>query len=136
MDFLGAVLITFGVLIVSSLAALLSLAIRPLRRFSLAILITPPAAAFLYFLCGWAIPNSSTVCGPDTVWGNCANARAEFLGWAIWIACSAGAMAAGYWGQKVLHNALRHWFNSATMSIFRNRPRWSRVAYYPSDSES
>jgi len=135
MDNLGMALVAFATLIVSSLAALISLLIPPLRPFTFAILITPPAAVSLYFICGWLIPNGRMVCGPDTIWGNCANTSAELLGWAIWLACSACALAAGYWDQRILHNALRLWFNSSPMSIFRNRPRWSRVASDPSNRD-
>lgn len=127
MDILAMALIAFGTLVAASLAALISLAISPLRRFALAILITPTAAVSLYFICGAVIPNNQMVCGPDAIWGNCANTRAELLGWAIWLACSALAMIVGFWGQRVLHNALRLWFDSSAMSIYRNRPRWSRV---------
>lgn len=132
MEILAEALIAFATLIASSLAALISLAIRPLHRFTLAILITPPAAISLYFLCG-LLPNTQAVCGPDLIWGNCATTRAELSGWAIWLACSICAMLLGYWGQRVLRNTLRHWFNSAPMSLYRNRPRWSRVASYPTD---
>ena len=135
MEILGQALTAFATLIASSLAALISLAIPSLRRFTLAIFITPPAAISLYYICG-LIPNTPMVCGPDAVWSNCSSARAELTGWAIWFACSLCAMAVGYWGQRALQSALRHWFNSAPMSIFRNRPRWSRVASYPSDSNS
>ena len=127
MDILAMALIAFATLVVSSLAALISLTIRPLRRFALAILITPTAAVSLYFICGAIIPNNQTVCSPDAIWGNCANTQAELLGWAIWLACSVFATAVGFWGQRVLHNALRLWFQSSPMSIYRNRPRWSRV---------
>ena len=135
MEILRQALTALATLIASSLAALISLAIPSLRRFTLAILITPPAAISLYYICG-LIPNTQMVCGPDAVWGNCSSTRAELTGWAIWLACSLCAMAVGYWGQRVLQNALRHWFNSAPMSIFRNRPRWSRVAPYPPDPNS
>ncbi|HEY2472786.1 MAG TPA: hypothetical protein VGI45_33685 [Terracidiphilus sp.] len=135
MDYLAQALIAFSALVASSLAAMLSLAIPSLRRFTLAILITPPAAVSLYYICG-LIPNTPMVCGPDAVWGNCSSTRAELTGWAIWLVCSLCAMAIGYWGQRVLHTALRHWFNSAPMSIYRNRPRWSRVTSYPGDSDS
>lgn len=135
MEILAEALIALATLIASSLAALISLAIPPLRRFTLAILITPPAAISLYFICG-LIPNTQAVCGPDLIWGNCTSTRAELSGWAIWVACSLCAMAIGYWGQRVLHHALRQWFNSAPMSIYRHRPRWSRVASHPGDSDS
>jgi hypothetical protein len=135
MEILAEALIAFVTLIGSSLAALISLAIRPLRRFTLAILITPPAAISLYFICG-LIPNTQAVCGPDLLWGNCSSTRAEIGGWAIWLTCSLCAMAIGFWGQRFLHSALRQWFNSAPMSLYRNRPRWSRVISYPSDSDS
>ena len=127
MDNLGMALVAFATLCASTLAALVSLAIPSLRRLTLAIFITPPAAVSLYFICGSLIPNNQMVCGPDAVWGNCANTRAELLGWAIWLGCSVFAMAVGFWGQRVLHNALRLWFESSPMSIYRNRPRWSRV---------
>jgi len=132
MEILAEALIAFATLIASSLAALISLAIRPLHRFTLAILITPPAAISLYFICG-LLPNTQAVCGPDLIWGNCATTRAELSGWAIWLACSFCAMLLGYWGQRVLHSALRHWFDSAPMSLYRNRPRWSRVTTHPGD---
>jgi hypothetical protein len=135
MEILAEALIAFAALVASSLAALISLAIPPLRRFTLAILITPPAAVSLYFICG-LIPNTQTVCGPDLFWGNCTSTRAELGGWAIWLAFSLFAMAVGYWGQRVLQSALRHGFDSAPMSIFRNRPRWSRGASHPFDSNS
>lgn len=135
MEILAEALIALATLIASSLAALISLAIRPLRRFALAILITPPAAISLYFICG-LIPNTQVVCGPDLIWGSCTSTRAELSGWAIWLTCSLCAMLLGYWGQRVLHNALRHWFDSAPMSIYRNRPRWSRVTSYPGKSDS
>jgi predicted alpha/beta hydrolase len=135
MDILAEALIAFATLIASSLAALVSLAIPALRRFALAILITPPAAVSLYYICG-LIPNTSFACGPDMMWGNCSSARAEITGWAIWFVCSLCAIAVGYWGQRVLHSTLRSWFNSAPMGIYRNRPRWSRVTSYPSDTES
>ena len=135
MDILAEALTAFATLIASSLAALVSLAIPPLRRFSLAILITPPAAVSLYYICG-LIPNSSMACGPDLMFGNCSSTRAEITGWAIWLVCSLCAIAVGYWGQAILHNGLRKWFNSAPMGIFRNRPRWSRVGSYPTDSNS
>ena len=127
MDILAMALIAFGTLVTASLAALISLAIGPLRRFALAILITPTAAVSLYFICGSLIPNNQMVCGPDAIWGNCANTQAELLGWAIWLACSLCALAVGLWGQRALHNALRLGFESSAMSIYRNRPRWSRV---------
>src|SRR5579862_687114 len=135
MDILAEALIAFGALIASSLAALVSLAIPPLRRFTLAILVTPPAAVSLYYLCG-LIPNTSFACGPDLMWGNCSSTRAELSGWAIWLVCSLCAMAIGYWGQRFLHSVLRQWFNSSPMSIYRNRPRWSRVVTQPIDSDS
>lgn len=135
MEILAEALIALATLIGSSLAALISLAIRPLHRFTLAILITPPAAISLYFICG-LLPNSQAVCGPDLIWGNCANRQAEISGWAIWLACSLCAMGAGYWGQRFLRNLLRHWFDSAPMSLYRHRPRWSRVGSLPPDSDS
>ncbi|WP_109485096.1 hypothetical protein [Occallatibacter savannae] len=135
MDILAEALIAFASLIASSLAALISLAIPRLRPFSLAILITPPAAVSLYYICG-LIPNTSMACGPDLMWGNCSSTRAEFTGWAIWLVCSLCAIAVGFWGQRLLQRALRTCFNSAPMGIFRNRPRWSRVGSYPTDSNS
>jgi hypothetical protein len=132
MDILAEALIAFATLIASSLAALICLAFQPLRRFTLAVLITPPAAVSLYYICG-LIPNTNFACGPDLMWGNCSSARAEITGWAIWLVCSLGAIAVGYWGQRGLHTILRHGFNSAPMSIFRSRPRWSRVG--PSSSD-
>jgi len=135
MEILAEALIAFATLIASSLAALISLAISPLRRFSLAILITPPSAVSLYYICG-LIPNTSFACGPELMWGNCSSTRAEITGWAIWLACSLCAMLLGYWGQRILHNALRHWFDSAPMSIYRHRPRWSRVTSHAGDSDS
>jgi hypothetical protein len=135
MEILAEALIAFATLIASSLAALVALAIPPLRRFSLAILITPPAAVSLYYICG-LIPSTNTACGPDLIWGNCSSITAEFAGWAIWLACSLCAIAVGYWGQRILHHTLRNWFNSSPMSIYRHRPRWSRVVSYPSDSNS
>jgi hypothetical protein len=134
MDILAEALIAFATLIASSLAALISLVIPRLRPFALAILITPPAAVSLYYICG-LIPNTTMACGPDLMWGNCSSARAEITGWAIWLICSLCAIAVGYWGQRLLQSALRTGFNSSPMSIFRNRPRWSRVASYPSDSQ-
>ena len=134
MDILAEALIAFATLIASSLAALISLVIPRLRPFALAILITPPAAVSLYYICG-LIPNTTMACGPDLMWGNCSSARAEITGWAIWLICSLCAIAVGYWGQRLLQSALRTGFNSSPMSIFRNRPRWSRVASYTSDSQ-
>lgn len=135
MDILAEALIAFASLIASSLAALIALAIPRLRPFALAILITPPAAVSLYYICG-LIPNTSFACGPDLMWGNCSSTRAEITGWAIWLVCSLCAIAVGFWGQRILQRALHVGFNSAPMSIFRNRPRWSRVASYPTDSNS
>jgi len=135
MDILAEGLIAFAALIASSLAALISLAIPRLRHFSLAILITPPAAVSIYYICG-LIPNTSLACGPDMMWGNCSSARAEITGWLIWLACSLCAIAVGYWSQRALKRMLRHGFNSSPMSIYRNRPRWSRVASYPTDTNS
>ena len=135
MEILAEALIAFATLVASSLAALISLAIPPLRRFTLAILITPPAAVSLYFICG-LLPNTQTVCGPDLIWGNCTSTRAELGGWAIWLVASLVALAVGYWGQRVLQSVLRHGFDSAPMSIYRHRPRWSRVGSYPPDSAS
>ena len=135
MDILAEALIAFATLIASSLAALVSLAVPSLRRFTLAILITPPAAVSLYYICG-LIPNSQAACGPDFVWGNCPSTTAEIAGWAIWLICSLGAIAVGFWGQRILQSLLKHGFNSAPMSIFRNRPRWSRVGSYPTDLNS
>lgn len=135
MEILAEALIAFATLIASSLAAMISLAIPPLRRFSLAILIAPPAAVSLYYICG-LIPNSSLACGPDLMWGNCSSSRAEITGWAIWLVCSLSAIAVAYWGQRVLHSKLRILFNSAPMSLYRNRPSWSRVSSYPTDPNS
>jgi hypothetical protein len=135
MDILAEALIAFAALIASSLAALISLGILRLRHLALAILITPPAAVSLYYICG-LIPNTSLACGPDLMWGNCSSTRAEITGWAIWLVCSLSAIAAGFWGQRLLQRTLRSCFNSGTMSIYRNRPRWSRVASYPSDDQS
>lgn len=134
MEILTEALIALAALIASSLAALIFLSIGPLRRFTLAILITPPAAISLYFVCG-LIPNTTHVCGTELIWGNCASTRAEISGWAIWLTCSLCAVLLGYWGQRLLHSALRHWFNSAPMSIYRDRPRWSRVSSYLGDSD-
>lgn len=135
MEILAEALVALATLMASSFAALISLAIPALRRFTLAILITPPSAISLYFICG-LIPNTQAVCGPDLIWSNCASTRAELGGWAIWLTCSLSAMAIGYWGQGLLHAALRQWFNSAPMSIYRNRPRWSRVGSQSVDSDS
>jgi len=63
-DILAEALIALATLIASSIAALISLAIPRLRHFSLAILITPPAAVSLYYICG-LIPNTSLACGPE-----------------------------------------------------------------------
>jgi hypothetical protein len=134
MDILAEALIAFATLIASSLAALISLAIPRLRHFALAILITPPAAVSLYYICG-LIPNTTMACGPDMMWGNCSSARAEITGWAIWLFSSLCAIAVGFWGQRLLKRTLRICFNSSPMSIYRSRPRWSRVASYPSDSQ-
>ena len=133
MDILAEALIAFASLIASSLAALISLAVPRLRPFALAILITPPAAVSLYYICG-LIPNTSMACGPDLMWGNCSSTRAEITGWAIWLVCSLCAIAVGFWGQRFLQRALRMGFNSSPMSIYRNRPRWSRVASYSAES--
>jgi hypothetical protein len=135
MDILAEALIAFATLIASSLAAFVSLAIPRLRPFSLAILITPPAAVSLYYICG-LIPNSSHACGPDMMWGNCSSNRAEVTGWAIWLLCSLCAIAVGFWGQRLLQRIIRICFNSSPMSIFRNRPRWSRADSYPVDDQS
>ena len=85
MDNLGMALVAFATLCASTLAALVSLAIPSLRRFMLAIFITPPAAVSLYFICGALIPNTSFACGPDLIWRNCSSDRAEITGWAIWL---------------------------------------------------
>jgi len=135
MDILAEALIAFATLIASSLAALIALAIPRLRPFSLAILITPPAAVSLYYICG-LIPNTSLACGPDLMFGNCSSTRAEITGWAIWLVCSLCAIAVGFWGQRLLQRTLHTCFNSGPMSIYRNRPRWSRVASYPVDDQS
>ena len=135
MDILAEALIAFATLIASSLAALISLAIPRLRPFALAILITPPAAVSLYYICG-LIPNTTLACGPDMMWGNCSSTGAEITGWAIWLVCSLCAIAVGFWGQRILQRALRICFNSSPMSLYRNRPRWSRVVSYPTDSNS
>ena len=126
MGILAEALTALAALIASSLAALISLAIPRLRPFALAILTTPPAAVSLYYICG-LIPNTSFACGPDMMWGNCSSTRAEITGWAIWLVCSLCAIAAGFWGQRLLQRVLRTCFNSSPMSIYRNRPRWSRV---------
>jgi hypothetical protein len=135
MDILAEALIAFATLIASSLAALMALALPRLRPFALAILITPPAAVSLYYICG-LIPNTGLACGPDLMWGNCSSTRAEITGWAIWLACSLCAIAVGFWGQRLLQRTLRSCFNSGPMSIYRNRPRWSRVASYSADDQS
>jgi len=135
MDILAEALIAFATLIASSLAAVISLGIPSLRRFTLAIFITPPAAVSLYYICG-LIPNTHAACGPDFAWGNCSSTTAELAGWGIWLVCSLCAMAIGFWGQRLLQRALRTWFNSAAMGIYRSRPRWSRVASYPTDSSN
>jgi hypothetical protein len=134
-DILAEALIAFVTLIASSLAAVSALAIPRLRPFALAILIAPPAAVSLYYICG-LIPNTSLACGPDLMWGNCSSTRAEITGWAIWLACSLCAIAVGFWGQRLLQRTLRSCFNSGPMSIYRTRPRWSRVASYSADDQS
>jgi len=84
----------------------------------LAILITPPATVVLFFLCGWSILDSGSVCGPDPEWDRCPTSLARVLGWSIWAAATLLTVIGAYWAQKVLEAAISLWSDSAPIRIF------------------
>ena len=108
--------------------AILAMRFRRSRPYALAILVTPPIAVILLFLCGWSILDSGTVCGPDPEWDRCPTTLARILGWSIWVASTMVTAYGAFWAQKVLKAAISLWFDSPLMSIFHPRPRWGRSA--------
>jgi len=111
------ILFTLGCFGISSVLALITLMFSRLRRFSLAIFSTPPAAAVLFFLTRWTVIDSSPVCGPDIEWDRCPSTQADTLGWLAWglgiITVGVGA----YWLQRVIQAAIALWFDSKPLSI-------------------
>jgi hypothetical protein len=119
----------------SSGLAILALGFRRSRRFVLAILLTPPIAVILLYLCSWSVLDSGAVCGPNPEWDRCPSDTARIAGWSIWAGATVVTACGAYWAQKVLKGAIALWFDSAPMSIFRNRRRWSRVSSDLTDSQ-
>lgn len=102
---LVALAISFGIAIVTVL-------IRRVRRFALAVLFTPPTSLFLLYLCRGAVLDSSPVCGPDPKWDRCPTVAANIFGWAAWAIGTAAIGAGAYWCQRAIGAAAGLWFDS------------------------
>ena len=88
------------------------------RRYALAILVTPPLAVILFFVCGWSILDSGSVCGPNREWDRCPTSLARGLGWSIWVVATLLTAFGAYKAQQVLRAAISLWFDSAPIRIF------------------
>jgi hypothetical protein len=108
----GLILFTLGSLGVSSVLALVALLFRRLRRFSLAIFSTPPAAAILFFLSRWTVIDNSHVCGPNIEWDRCPSIQANMLGWLVWVLGIITVAVAANWAQRVIQAAITLLFDT------------------------
>ena len=100
MELIGQALFTLTAIAVSVVLALVSRFLRPLKKFSLAFLTTPPAAVFFFFIFGWAISDSGVVCGPDPEWDRCPSVRARLLGWSVWLVIVLAVAGGSFWIQR------------------------------------
>lgn len=117
MEDFGLIMYTLGSLGVSSVLALAALLFRRLRRFSLAIFSTPPAAAILFFLTRWTVIDNSPICGPDPEWNRCPSTQANMLGWSAWVLGIIAIAVAAYWAQRAIQAAIALWFYTKPISI-------------------
>ena len=100
MELFGQAIYTGAAIVAAVGLAIISRLIRPLRRFSLAILITPPIAVLFFFICGWTIVDSGTVCGPDPEWDRCPTMVARVLGWSVWLVIVLFVAGGSFWIQR------------------------------------
>lgn len=122
MEIIGLLFLSAVASVVSIVAALTSLAIRPLRRFALAILLTPPASVVSMILIAWEINDSGRVCGLDPEWDRCPDIHVRTVGWVVWLALTSGTAAISYWGQLAFRNGHSFLFRSESTAIFRSHP--------------
>jgi hypothetical protein len=115
----GLILYTLASLGISSVLALITLIFRPLRRFSLAVFSTPPAAAVLLFITRWSVIDNSRVCGPNPEWDRCPTTAADVMGWVAWTIGVIAVPVAAYWLQRVIQAAIGLWFDSKPKSMLK-----------------
>jgi hypothetical protein len=126
MELIGQAIYTALALGASTLVALFALLFRPLRRFIFAIVLTPPVSVFFLFLCRWVVIDNAPVCGTNPEWDRCPSATSNWLGWTVWLVGTVAIGIGAYWAQRAVQAAIRLWFDSKPMSLFSERPRWSR----------
>jgi hypothetical protein len=115
MELIGQAFFTLDALACSICAAFLCVLIRPLRKFTLAVLITPPVAVFSLFLMWWIVLDSGQVCGPDPEWDRCPATTIRIIGWICWFVLVSGSALAAYFAQRVFQTG-------AGSFLFRHSP--------------
>ena len=115
MELLAQAYFTIVTLACSICAAFLCLIIRPLRRYCLAVLLTPPLAVFSMFMIGWTVLDSGPICGPNPELDRCPSVMARIIGWTVWLALVIGFAVASYLAQRVF-------LTGASSFLFRGSP--------------
>jgi len=121
MELIGQAFFTLAALAFSISAAFLCLLIRPFRKFTLAVLVTPPIAVFCFFLMGWIVLDSGPICGPDPEWDRCPTTTIRIIEWICWLGLTTGSAIAAYLAQRVFRTgAASFLFRSSPTTLFQS----------------
>ena len=115
MELIAQAYFTMTALACSICAALLCVIFRPVRRFCLAVLVTPPFAVFSLLFMRWGVNDSAPVCGPNLEWDRCPSITARIIGWTVWLTLVIGLAVTSYFMQRVVRTG-------ASSFLFRNSP--------------
>src|SRR5271170_4977495 len=115
MEMYSLIFLTAGAAVASILLAAIAVAIRPLRRFTLAALALPAISLPLALIIRWSVLDSGAVCGPNPEWDRCPTATASLFGWVVWIAGTIAIGIGAYWAQRGIQAAIHLWFDSEPM---------------------
>jgi hypothetical protein len=122
MELIGQAIFTIIAITISVGLAFVSRFFRPLRKFSLAFLTTPPVAVFSFFICGWGINDSGTVCGPNPEWDRCPSVGARVLGWSAWLGIVLAVAAGSFWIQRRAESVRGLFEERHPFRLFGKRP--------------
>ena len=121
MELIGQAFFTLVALACSISAAFFCFLMRPFRKFTLSLLVTPPIAVFCLFLMGWIVLDSGPICGPDPEWDRCPGTTIRIVGWICWLGISTGSATAAYFAQRVFTTGGGGFlFRSSLTSLIRN----------------
>jgi hypothetical protein len=98
--------------------AVTALFFRRLRRFVLAIGVTPPAAVFLFFTTRWLALDYTPCCESEVLdYQRCPSTSASIAGWIAWVVSVVVVAVAAYWVQRVILAAVGLWFDAKPLNI-------------------